>query len=149
MQFRSTRQCTAFKARWEAEVSRRENSEFVLICVYGCIGLQKREGSKAVSAKKSKRSKKNTKSSREEDDLSASASDVTSSIPEIKTPPKKKGFRRALNPLEWKISGSTSSDKPPAPPSTPEPDHARTPSVALQNTIVASLSDLDPTGLSR
>ena len=101
VQFRSIRQCTAFKARWEAEVSRRKNEEFVMICVYGCIGLTKREDSNHFSSKKKKgKGREQAPAAHFEDEPKTSSS-------------KKKGLRKAFNPMEWKISGSSSaaSDK--------------------------------------
>lgn len=48
--FVSVKECEAFKNRWEEEVSRRNNQEFLMLCIYGCIGIKRPESSSSAGA---------------------------------------------------------------------------------------------------
>jgi len=139
VKFRSIDACNAFKGRWEAEVTRRNNNEFLMICVFGCVGLKKRTSDEAKASvrdifvhsasniSEDVKEKGGMRRHRKE------KSNVKSSV-KIETPKKGLGIP---NPFSSLSMGLSKAEEPPLP---SESRHDKSPSIALQETLTSTLT---------
>ena len=130
VRFRSSSACASFKGRWESEVTRRRNTDFIMICVYGCVGLRSRTG-------RNNGVKGSTDVGGGEEDEVKLISSV--GLDEDKGRKKSSGFLG----IRSRITAAKSSSSLKTPPPTPPPAHARTPSVALQDAVSSTLTTLN------